>query len=59
MNAQAHAKGESPRGESERLKYFIETYGCQMNVHDAERMAGLLEQSGYDRGRSDRTPTSW
>ena len=31
------------------MKYFIETYGCQMNVHDAERMAGLLEQSGYDR----------
>jgi tRNA-2-methylthio-N6-dimethylallyladenosine synthase len=31
------------------MKYFIETYGCQMSVHDAERMAGLLEQSGYDR----------
>jgi tRNA-2-methylthio-N6-dimethylallyladenosine synthase len=36
------------------MKYFIETYGCQMNVHDAERMAGLLEQSGYDRADSDR-----
>ncbi|MGE0043008.1 MAG: tRNA (N6-isopentenyl adenosine(37)-C2)-methylthiotransferase MiaB [Vicinamibacterales bacterium] len=31
------------------MKYFIETYGCQMNVHDSERMAGLLEASGYDR----------
>jgi tRNA-2-methylthio-N6-dimethylallyladenosine synthase len=30
------------------MKYFIETYGCQMNVHDSERMAGLLEASGYD-----------
>jgi len=29
------------------VKYFIETYGCQMNVHDSERMAGLLEQAGY------------
>src|SRR5687767_10955321 len=29
------------------MKYFIETYGCQMNVHDSERMAGLLEQAGY------------
>jgi tRNA-2-methylthio-N6-dimethylallyladenosine synthase len=28
-------------------KYLIETYGCQMNVHDSERMAGLLEQAGY------------
>ncbi|HEX6164757.1 MAG TPA: MiaB/RimO family radical SAM methylthiotransferase, partial [Vicinamibacterales bacterium] len=31
------------------MKYFIETYGCQMNVHDSERMAGLLEAAGYDR----------
>ncbi len=35
------------------MKYFIETYGCQMNVHDSERMAGLLEQAGYDRAGAD------
>jgi tRNA-2-methylthio-N6-dimethylallyladenosine synthase len=29
-------------------KYFIETFGCQMNVHDSERMAGLLEQAGFE-----------
>jgi len=29
-------------------KYVIETFGCQMNVHDSERMAGLLEQAGYE-----------
>src|SRR3982751_6081390 len=29
-------------------KYLIETFGCQMNVHDSERMAGLLEQSGFE-----------
>src|SRR5436190_23255105 len=28
--------------------YLIETYGCQMNVHDSERMAGLLEQAGFE-----------
>ncbi len=27
--------------------YFIETYGCQMNVHDSEIMASLLEESGF------------
>ena len=27
--------------------YQIRTYGCQMNVHDSERLAGLLEQAGY------------
>jgi tRNA-2-methylthio-N6-dimethylallyladenosine synthase len=29
-------------------RYLIETFGCQMNVHDSERMAGLLEQAGYE-----------
>jgi tRNA-2-methylthio-N6-dimethylallyladenosine synthase len=35
-------------------KYFIETYGCQMNVHDSERMAGLLDQAGYEPTMDDR-----
>jgi tRNA-2-methylthio-N6-dimethylallyladenosine synthase len=29
--------------------YAIRTYGCQMNVHDSERLSGLLEQAGYER----------
>jgi len=28
-------------------KYHIETYGCQMNVHDSEKLAGMLEKMGY------------
>src|SRR5512132_1911987 len=35
-------------------KYLVETFGCQMNQHDSERMAGLLEQAGYDRTEDDR-----
>ena len=35
-------------------KYLIETFGCQMNVHDSERMAGLLEQAGYERAEEER-----
>jgi tRNA-2-methylthio-N6-dimethylallyladenosine synthase len=27
--------------------YFIETYGCQMNVADSELMAGVLQREGY------------
>ncbi len=27
--------------------YEVRTYGCQMNVHDSERLTGLLEESGY------------
>ena len=29
--------------------YSLRTYGCQMNVHDSERLAGLLEDAGYVR----------
>ena len=29
--------------------YQVRTYGCQMNVHDSERLAGLLEAAGYQR----------
>ncbi len=27
--------------------YTVQTYGCQMNVHDSERIAGLLDAAGY------------
>ena len=36
------------------MKYIVETFGCQMNHHDSERMAGLLEQSGYEKTDDDR-----
>ena len=36
--------------------YQIRTYGCQMNVHDSERLAGLLEQAGYRRSALDTQP---
>lgn len=32
--------------------YFIRTYGCQMNEHDSERIAGMLEAQGYSRADS-------
>ncbi|HEY6359629.1 MAG TPA: tRNA (N6-isopentenyl adenosine(37)-C2)-methylthiotransferase MiaB [Vicinamibacterales bacterium] len=34
-------------------KYLVETFGCQMNVHDSERMAGLLDQAGYEPTTED------
>lgn len=34
-------------------KYLIETFGCQMNFHDSERMAGLLDQAGYEPTTED------
>ncbi|MBX6371000.1 MAG: tRNA (N6-isopentenyl adenosine(37)-C2)-methylthiotransferase MiaB [Acidothermus sp.] len=33
--------------------YQIRTFGCQMNMHDSERIAGLLEACGYVRAGDD------
>ncbi|TXI42644.1 MAG: tRNA (N6-isopentenyl adenosine(37)-C2)-methylthiotransferase MiaB [Mycobacterium sp.] len=40
--------GDSPSSPAGRT-YQVRTYGCQMNVHDSERLAGLLEAAGYRR----------
>ena len=37
--------------------YQVRTYGCQMNVHDSERISGLLEDAGYVRAaEADEQP---
>jgi tRNA-2-methylthio-N6-dimethylallyladenosine synthase len=35
--------------------YQVRTYGCQMNVHDSERLSGLLEAAGYVAAAEDET----
>jgi hypothetical protein len=32
--------------------YHVTTFGCQMNVHDSERMQGMLESLGYEAAGS-------
>ena len=36
--------------------FVVETYGCQMNVHDTERIAGLLLDAGYEAALEGSTP---
>ena len=36
-----------PSNHSDTRTYEVRTYGCQMNVHDSERLSGLLEEAGY------------
>ena len=31
-----------------RENYYIRTYGCQMNENDSEKIAGVLEDKGYE-----------
>jgi tRNA-2-methylthio-N6-dimethylallyladenosine synthase len=47
--AQAPGVGGLGRSGGDGRTYQVRTYGCQMNVHDSERIAGLLEASGYRR----------
>lgn len=30
------------------MKFFIETWGCQMNDHDSEKLSGLLLGEGFE-----------
>lgn len=46
--ADVRADSETPAGVAVRT-YQVRTYGCQMNVHDSERLSGLLEAAGYAR----------
>ena len=32
--------------KNSRKTYFIQTFGCQMNEHDSETIAGMLEDAG-------------
>jgi tRNA-2-methylthio-N6-dimethylallyladenosine synthase len=36
------------KGKNQTKRYFVETFGCQMNVNDSEKAAGLLEAEGYE-----------
>ena len=33
-------------------RYFLQTYGCQMNENDSEKIAGMLESLGYFEAES-------
>jgi tRNA-2-methylthio-N6-dimethylallyladenosine synthase len=39
-----------------KRSYEVKTYGCQMNVHDSERLSGLLEAAGYARAAKGQQP---
>jgi tRNA-2-methylthio-N6-dimethylallyladenosine synthase len=30
--------------------FYLETFGCQMNAHDSEKVIGTLQQQGYRSG---------
>jgi tRNA-2-methylthio-N6-dimethylallyladenosine synthase len=42
--------------ETAARTYEVRTFGCQMNVHDSERLSGMLEAAGYARAEAGDTP---
>lgn len=36
------------------LKYCMQSFGCQMNAHDSEKIEGMLEQMGYSKTENER-----
>ncbi|MFC7466389.1 tRNA (N6-isopentenyl adenosine(37)-C2)-methylthiotransferase MiaB [Brachybacterium sp. GCM10030252] len=50
-----HGAGGATPGEP-RGTYQVRTFGCQMNVHDSERLTGMLEDAGYVAARPGAEP---
>jgi tRNA-2-methylthio-N6-dimethylallyladenosine synthase len=50
----AEAAPDAARPRPSPGRYHIETWGCQMNVHDSEKLAGALEREGYTRAAGAR-----
>ncbi|MBU4464704.1 MAG: tRNA (N6-isopentenyl adenosine(37)-C2)-methylthiotransferase MiaB [Actinobacteria bacterium] len=47
------APSPAARGVDGRMRtYEVRTFGCQMNVHDSERLSGSLESAGYVRAEA-------
>lgn len=39
-------------GNGTEMRFYIETFGCQMNEHDTERMVALLTDEGHEETRT-------
>src|SRR5215471_17691789 len=50
QNPAAHPNTPAPRAPGTPVAaktFYIETFGCQMNVHDSEKVIGTLMRQGY------------
>ncbi|GGH11020.1 tRNA-2-methylthio-N(6)-dimethylallyladenosine synthase [Silvibacterium dinghuense] len=45
----AEAPHKTTHAEAPHRTFYIETFGCQMNAHDSEKVIGTLVQQGYDK----------
>src|SRR6201997_1479527 len=48
----ASAEFDAHHGDSRTGTFYLETFGCQMNEHDSEKVAGVLMSRGYQQVES-------
>lgn len=53
LNIDGDLAASSDFSTTSRRSYVVKTLGCQMNVHDSEHMAGMLETAGYRKATLD------
>ena len=41
--------------KEKKLKYYIDTMGCQMNENDSLKYAGILESMGFEKGEENNS----
>lgn len=58
MTEQQPALADAPVDGADIRTYQVRTFGCQMNVHDSERMSGVLEKAGYVPFEGEADPTT-
>lgn len=56
MSSTLPAPAAEPVSTGTPRSYEVRTFGCQMNVHDSERMSGLLEAAGYVKATEGSEP---
>ncbi|WP_278263989.1 tRNA (N6-isopentenyl adenosine(37)-C2)-methylthiotransferase MiaB [Nocardia sp. AG03] len=52
----SNGQDATQRAHPQARSYEVRTFGCQMNVHDSERLSGLLEDAGYVKAAPEDTP---
>ena len=55
-NSVTSSDATSPVESKTARTYEVRTFGCQMNVHDSERISGLLEEAGYVAASQEAEP---
>lgn len=53
MDVAKEIVAEKERESGRKLTFFVNTFGCQMNARDSEKLVGILEQIGYVEGESE------